>query len=42
MRLREVENVEIALIKLADSGRLLRFTDRTPGLSIERRIEPVL
>ena len=27
------------LIKLADGERLLRFTDRTSGLSVERKLD---
>jgi hypothetical protein len=37
--MRDAENVQIDLIKLADGGRLLRFTDRTSGLSVERKLD---
>lgn len=35
----EAENVQIDVIKLADGERLLRFTDRSSGLSVERRLD---
>src|SRR5207249_2981312 len=34
-----VKNVQIDLIKLADGARLLRFTDRISGLSVERKLD---
>lgn len=36
----DAENVQIELIKLADGVRLLRFTDRRSGLSVERKVDP--
>jgi hypothetical protein len=33
------DNVQIDLIKLADGARLLRFTDRSSGLSVERKLD---
>jgi hypothetical protein len=33
------DNVQIDLIKLADGARLLRFTDRASGLSVERKLD---
>ena len=33
------QKVQIELIKLADGARLLRFTDRTSGLSVERKLD---
>lgn len=33
------DNVQIDLIKLADGARLLRFTDRSSGLSVERKFD---
>jgi hypothetical protein len=33
------ENVQIDLIKLADGARLLRFTDRVSGVSVERKLD---
>ena len=35
----DTENVQIDLIKLADGARLLRFTDRSSGLSVERKLD---
>lgn len=35
----DAENVQIELIKLADGARLLRFTDRSSGLSVERKLD---
>jgi hypothetical protein len=37
--MRDPANVQIDLIKLADGARLLRFTDRTSGLSVERKLD---
>jgi hypothetical protein len=37
--MRDAENVQMDLIKLADGERLLRFTDRTSGLSVERKLD---
>ena len=33
------DNVQIDLIKLADGARLLRFTDRSSRLSVERKLD---
>jgi hypothetical protein len=33
------ENVQIDLIKLAGGVRVLRFTDRASGLSVERKLD---
>jgi len=33
--------MEIDLIKLRDGSRLLRFTDRRSGVSVERKLDPV-
>ena len=35
----DAENVQIDLIKLADGERLLRFTDRISGVSVERKLD---
>ena len=37
--MRDAENVQMDLIKLADGERLLRFTDRSSGLSVERKLD---
>jgi hypothetical protein len=37
--MRDAGNTQIDLIKLADGARLLRFTDRTSGLSVERKLD---
>lgn len=35
----DAENIQVDLIKLADGARLLRFTDATSGLSVERKLD---
>jgi len=35
----DAENVQVDLIKLADGARLLRFTDWSSGLSVERKLD---
>jgi hypothetical protein len=35
----DADNVQIDLIKLVDGARLLRFTDRASGLSVERKLD---
>lgn len=35
----DADNVQIDLIKLVDGARLLRFTDRVSGLSVERKLD---
>jgi hypothetical protein len=35
----DADNVQVDLIKLADGARLLRFTDRASGLSLERKLD---
>jgi hypothetical protein len=35
----DAENVQIDVIKLADGARLLRFTDCSSGLSVERKLD---
>lgn len=32
------KRIQIQLVKLADGGRLLRFSERKSGLSLEKRI----
>jgi hypothetical protein len=32
--------IEMLLLKLADGGRVLRFTEPQSGLSLEKRLEP--
>ena len=34
------DNIEIELVKLASGVRLLRFTEPTSGLAVERRLDP--
>ena len=33
-------DIEMLLLKLADGGRVLRFSDPQSGLSLEKRLEP--
>lgn len=35
----DADTVQIEMIKLVDGARLLRFTDRTSGLSVERKLD---
>jgi len=32
------DKIEIQLVKLAEGGRLLRFSEKTTGLSLEKRL----
>ena len=34
-------DIELLLLKLADGGRILRFSERQSGLSLEKRIDPL-